>query len=174
MNTRMLRFQGTVASRSEASAKLRAPGDAVLVERVRPRLLLLSCPCGCGEVFPINLDERSGPAWRLYTSQHGITLFPSVWRESGCRSHYIIWRDRILLLDEHDEEFEMVTHGDPLADLTKEVLARLPAGGLVAFAELATMLGEIPWDVLTACRRLVGRGLAREGTGDQRGGFGKV
>ena len=174
MSTRLLRFRGTVTSRSEASGQLQAPGDAVLVERGRPRLLLLSCPCGCGEVFPINLDERAGPAWRLYAGNRGITLFPSVWRESGCRSHYIIWRDRILLFGQNEDEFETVTQGDELADLAKQVLACLPAEGLVQFADIATDLGAIPWDVLTACRRLVRQGLAREGLGNQRGAFGKV
>src|ERR1700722_8970214 len=102
-----LHLMGVVSSRGEASAYLKAPGDAVLVERGRPRLLLLSCPCGCGEHFPINLDPRAGPAWRLYRNRTGaITLYPSVWRESGCYSHYIIWRDRILLFGGAEDELD--------------------------------------------------------------------
>lgn len=174
MSTRLLRFRGTVTSRSEASGHLQAAGDAVLVERGRPRLLLLSCPCGCGEEFPINLDERAGPAWRLYTGNRGITLFPSVWRESGCKSHYIIWRDSILLFGQNEEEFETTAPGVELEDLTKVVLAHLPAWDLVRFADLATDLNAIPWDVLAACRQLVRQGLAREGMGGQRGEFGRV
>jgi hypothetical protein len=151
---------------------LKAAGDAVLVERGRPRLLLLSCPCGCGEEFPINLDDRAGPAWRLYAGDRGLTVFPSVWRESGCRSHYVIWRDRILLFGRNEEEFDSVMGGDELTDLAKRVLERLPASGLIQYADLAADLGAIPWDVLTACRRLVRQGVAREGAGTQRGAFG--
>ena len=58
MSTRRLRFCGTVSTRGAASTHLKSAGDAVLIERGRPRLLVLSCPCGCGEEFPINLDPR--------------------------------------------------------------------------------------------------------------------
>jgi len=174
VSTRLLRFRGKVTSRSEASCQLQVPGDAVLVERGRPRVFLLSCPCGCGEVFPINLDERAGPAWRLYTGNRGITLFPSVWRESGCGSHYIIWHGRILLFGQNEEEFETVTQGDEIKGLADLVNPRLPAQGLAPFADIATDLGAVPWDVLTACRHLVRQGLAREGVGNQRGAFGKA
>ncbi len=174
MSTTVLRFRGTVASRGEASGRLRSAGDAILVERGRPRLLLLSCPCGCGEEFPINLDARSGPAWRLYRSDRaGISVFPSVWRESGCRSHYIIWRNSILLFGHNEEEFDTVVRGDELAALEGAVATQLPATGLRPFSELAETLDAVPWDVLTVCRRLVRAGLAREGTGKERGAFGR-
>jgi Family of unknown function (DUF6527) len=91
-----IRFRGTVASRREASVRLKVPGDAVLVVRGRPRLLIISCPCGCGEQFPINLDSRAGPAWRLYGDRRrGLSVYPSVWRESGCESHYVIWKNDV-------------------------------------------------------------------------------
>lgn len=174
MSTRRLRFFGKVSNRGEASPFLKAAGDAVLIERGRPRLLLLSCPCGCGEEFPINLDPRVGPAWRLYGSgQSGYSLFPSVWRESGCKSHYIIWRDKILLFTQNEEEFETVQLPDEIAQLANVVFQRLPSNGLVQFAELAETIGAVPWDVLEACRQLVRSGLAREGFGKQRGEFGK-
>src|SRR6267378_4236509 len=75
-----------------------APGDAVLIERGTPRWLLLACPCGCGAELPINLDRRAGKAWRVY--KHGTTtlsVYPSVWRDTDCGSHFIIWRGNILL-----------------------------------------------------------------------------
>ena len=175
MSTRTLHFRGKVSSRSEASVQLKSAGDAVLVERGRPRLLLLSCPCGCGDEFPRNLDERAGPAWRLYeNSRGGISVFPSVWRESGCRSHYIIWRDKILLFGQNEEEFDTVAPSDELSKLADAALALLPSKALIQFAELANALDAVPWDVLTACRRLVHLGLAREGTGKQRGAFGRA
>ena len=168
-----VRFRGTVASRSEASARLSTPGDAVLVERGRPRLLIISCPCGCGEQFPINLDPRAGPAWRLYReSRRGLSVYPSVWRESGCRSHYVIWRNKIYLFGRYEEDFETAPETEAFAKLVESIRNLLPATGLVAFSEIAESLDAIPWDVLNACRRIVRIGWAREGTGNERGFFG--
>lgn len=176
MSAKHLRFCGTVSNRGEAAGQLKESGDAVLIERGRPRLLLLSCPCGCGEEFPINLDSRVGPAWRLYrNARTGMSLFPSVWRESGCRSHYIIWRNAILLFGRNDEEFDDTSPAaDELDVLTKVVEDRLPAAGLVPFSELAEAVDAVPWDVLVVCRRLVRLGRVYEGTGKQRGEFGRV
>jgi len=168
----VLKFKGTVPTRGEASAHLQAPGDAVLIERERPRLLLLSCPCGCGELFPINLDERAGPAWRLYrNSKTGLTLYPSVWRESGCCSHYIIWRNKIFLFSQDDHEWDDFSPEDGTMPSAEAVLGQLPSAGFVSFWQLADRLNAVPWDVLRICRRLVRRDLAREGKGADRGYF---
>jgi hypothetical protein len=166
--TRAVQFRGTVATRGDASGDLASPGDAVIVERGRPRLLLLSCPCGCGEVLTINLDPRADKAWRLYRRDDQITLFPSVWRDTGCRSHFVIWDDVIYWWD----------GGDPLRTLTakdclleKEVLRLLRIERFLGFVELADMLGEIPYQVLDACRRLVAVGDAVEGEDKQQSTF---
>lgn len=173
---RQLRLLGVVATRSEAAGYLKSPGDAVLIERGRPRLLLLSCPCGCGEQFPINLDARAGPAWRLYRNRRtGLSLFPSVWRDTGCESHFVIWRDRILLFGRYDEndDIEASEIADATTPLAEAIRERLSAE-LVPFSEIAEPLDAVPWDVLTVCRRLVRMGLAREGKGKQRGSFARV
>lgn len=170
--TKVLQFHGTVSSRMEADAHLQSPGDAVLVERGRPRCLVLSCPCGCGETLPINLDPRVGPAWRLYTSRNSsLTVFPSIWRESGCNSHFIIWRDKIFLFRPYEDDIDSssLDEGDlPNAELVYE---RLPLAGSISFHEIAEDLDAVPWDVLRVCRRLVQRGLAQEGKGKERGRF---
>jgi hypothetical protein len=169
-----IRFQGTVESRGEASALLKAPGDAVLIERGRPRLLLLSCPCGCGEHFPINLDPRAGPAWRLYgNGQRGLSLYPSVWRESDCRSHYVIWRNKIFLFGRYEDDLDASSQPDETIPLIDVVRDHLPTKGLIPFFEIAEAVGAIPWDVLMVCRRLVKSGRAREGSGKRRGSFGR-
>jgi hypothetical protein len=169
-----IRFRGTVARLSEASAHLESPGDAVLIERGRPRLLVISCPCGCGELFPINLDPRAGPAWRLYCEPHsGVSLYPSVWRENGCESHYVIWRNRIYLFGRCDE-LDSVADTDELTKLVESITDRLPSEGLISFYDIAESLNVIPWDVLTICRRLVRTQVVREGKGRQRGSFGRA
>ncbi len=170
-----LRLMGVVSSRGEASAYLKAPGDAVLIERGRPRLLLLSCPCGCGEHFPINLDPRAGPAWRLYRNRKkGLTLFPSVWRESGCCSHYVIWRDKIILFGQYDEDWDDPSFEDGTLPDSELVREQLPVTGLIPFSEIADAIDAVPWDVLKVCRRLVRAGIARESRGKERGFFGRA
>ncbi len=53
---------------------------------------ILRCPCGCGDLIKLNLlPFESRPTWRVEASS-GIkaTLIPSVWRKTGCRSHFIV------------------------------------------------------------------------------------
>src|SRR3954470_19533554 len=98
MNTlaREIRLCAEVEHRYDGDPLLRQPGDAVLVHRGRPRSLLIACPDGCGETLSINLDPRGGKAWRLYRKGSAISLSPSVWRDGGCESHFIVWRSRII------------------------------------------------------------------------------
>jgi hypothetical protein len=171
----VVRFKGKVASRGAASALLQEPGDAALVERGRPRLLLLSCPCGCGQQFPINLDPRAGPAWRMYwNGPRELSLYPSVWRESDCMSHYVIWRNKIFLFGRYEDDLDSSPQPDEMVRLVDLVRERLPEKSLVSFFEIAEELDAIPWDVLMVCRRLVRAGTAREGTGKQRGSFVRI
>lgn len=101
MNTRFdLRFCAVVERRSEAQSFLKVAGDAVLVERGRPRSLLIMCPCGCREICTINLDARIGGAWRIKQDPRArLSLYPSVWRTSGCQSHYVIRDGEIVMID---------------------------------------------------------------------------
>ena len=163
-----------VQSRAEASGYLKSPGDAVLIQRGRPRWLLLLCPCGCGDELPINLDSRAGPAWRIYGhKKNGTSVYPSVWRDTGCGSHFIIWRDRILLFGQGDD-FLSSGPVDEVATLKARVSAQLPLAGFVTYVAIADALSEVPWDVLKVCRQLVRAGIAREGRGKQRGTFARI
>lgn len=169
---RRVRLRATVSARAEATRHLRLPADAVLVERGRPRWIVLSCPCGCGEEIPVNLDSRSGPAWRYYMRpKYGMSLFPSVWRRSGCRSHFIIWHDQIWLFGQSDRDFAR-SHEPTDATLTAEaVLDELGTSSLIHFSDISERLAAVPWDVLAVCRKLAVRGLAIEGPDKQRGFF---
>jgi hypothetical protein len=96
-----------VTSHAEARESLRgAPGSASVVRRSYDRAVVFECPCGCDEVLVINLDPRAGPSWRHRLDTAGLTLMPSVWRTSGCESHFIVWRSRIWWcgLESHDDE----------------------------------------------------------------------
>jgi hypothetical protein len=55
------------------------------------------CPCGCGEVIELNLLRQARPCWSVQEhSDKTITLAPSVWRQKGCRSHFILRHGRIV------------------------------------------------------------------------------
>ena len=170
-----IRLRGVVTSRTEASPLLGAPGDAVLVKRGMPRWLVISCPCGCGVEHPINLDPRTGPAWRHYISEPGrFTLYPSVWRESGCKSHYIIWRDRVYLFSSYGLTDADTPNEVESEELLAAVERALPESGFSKFVDIADQLNEIPWDVLSACRELVRRERAVEGRDKQKASFRKA
>jgi hypothetical protein len=167
-------LKAEVSSRAGVSDLLQAPGDAVLIERGVPRWLMIKCPCGCGEEIPVNLDQRAGKAWRLYRNKAGLTLFPSVWRDTGCEAHFIIWRDRILICGGGLGSDNSPGPSLDLTDLARRSFAAWPTGAYVSFVDVADQLGEIPWDVQEACSRLVAEGLMVEGKGDARGTFRKV
>jgi len=155
-------MKGVVEHQAEAPALLLRAGDAVVVMRGRPRSLVISCPCGCGVLHPINLDDRSGPAWRLYsTKESQVSLFPSVWRTEGCKSHYIIWHGRVLLFDgrggdriEPPIKVDIQRRAKLMAALTRKFQTLLA---------IADDVGEIPWDTLDALRILKAEGLIEEG-----------
>lgn len=157
-------WRGTAPSHAAAAELLRGTGDVSLIERARPRWLLMKCPCGCGEVISLNVDAGAGPAWRLYWRGSDLSVFPSVWKESGCESHFIVWRGRIDWLGSDLAE--------PARDELKSAVKRLlRPRTFVSYADVADALLEIPWDVLQACRELVREGTVVEGRGEQRGSF---
>jgi hypothetical protein len=54
------------------------------------------CPCGCKDVINLNLLKTVRPRWSVKEHpDRTITLTPSVWRQKGCRSHFLLRRGRI-------------------------------------------------------------------------------
>lgn len=168
-------LKAELESRIGASDYLRDSGDAVLITRGTPRWLIMKCPCGCGDEVPVNLDRRSGKAWRLYRGGiTGITLYPSVWRDTGCKSHFIVWRDQILLFGGEYRRLKPLRDQIDLGHLTDAVLKTWPKEGYVFYADVAEILREIPWDVLEACRDLVDAGKLVQGMGTMEGHFRRI
>jgi hypothetical protein len=57
----------------------------------------LRCPCGCGEPIQLSLVRDARPSWRAECERNGAaTLLPSVWRTTGCKSHFIIYKGRLI------------------------------------------------------------------------------
>ena len=62
-----------------------------------PWFAALVCPCGCTEIIQISLLPNDLPRWNLKIDHNGLpTLWPSVWRTKGCRSHFFL-RDGLIL-----------------------------------------------------------------------------
>jgi hypothetical protein len=169
MRNKRFSIKARVTSRANASAHLKQPGDAVIVDRQGPRWLILSCPCGCGAEVPVNLDRRAGPAWRLYESSKGTSVYPSVWRDTDCKSHFIIWRDDILLFGARYGESWIDEAGEE--ELLQRVLEALSNREQSAEEISDQIPNSEPWDVLHCCRRLCLLGKAIEGRQHARGRF---
>ncbi len=88
-----------VADQAEATRELH-PGVLVLVmPGERPKSLKLLCPCGCGETVSVNLLPQTGRAWQIgYEPHRGLSLWPSVWLDVGCKSHFILRHNKARLL----------------------------------------------------------------------------
>ncbi|WP_420884462.1 DUF6527 family protein [Amnimonas aquatica] len=53
------------------------------------------CPCGCGDIIELLLLPAVRPHWALSVDGLGRpTLYPSVWRTTGCRSHFWLRQGR--------------------------------------------------------------------------------
>lgn len=159
---RTVRLRGQVERFSEAGPLLPAPGDYVFVVRGVTRAIVMRCPDQCGDLLTINLDDRAGPAWRSYRRSNRLTVYPSVWRKDGCRSHFILWDDRLLWCDWHDQP----QWKD--AELRRAVLKALPAPheNFRHYEAIAADINAIPWEVLWCCQTLVQSGQASaEGKG---------
>jgi hypothetical protein len=62
----------------------------------KPRWVLFRCPSGCGEVITLSLQKAHYPHWRLTRTRGGRpTLYPSIWRDVGCLSHFWVYDGRI-------------------------------------------------------------------------------
>jgi hypothetical protein len=144
-------LKGTVDRHAEATDIIREPGDVAIVSRGNIRSLAIKCPDGCGEVISVNLDPRTGPAWKFFQRSNNLTLYPSVWRESGCRAHFILWNNRLVWCDGYDSPN---WRDDDVKRRVYKVLPEQPTAHQ-HFEEIAAKLGLIPWEALWACQSLV-------------------
>ena len=168
---RRAHMKGTVASHNEAITLVTQPGDLAIVKRGTLRSAVMRCPDACGEAITLNLDPRTDKAWRIYKSKKGFTLFPSVWRDTGCQSHFVLWNDVISWVDVFDAEAEPTQE---TRQLEESVWGMLKPGAFTDFVQIADALEEIPWAVLDACRHLVREKRALAGSGPMKSSFKKI
>jgi hypothetical protein len=161
-------MKGIVPSHSDAIGLVTQPGDLAIVKRGTLRSAVMRCPDGCGEVITLNLDPRTAKAWRIYQSPKGFTLFPSVWRDTGCQSHFILWNDAIFWMDGFDVD---ESGAEAQKQLDDRIWALLKPDAFIDFVQLADALQEIPWAVLDACKRLMRANRAVAGPGSLKNSF---
>ncbi len=58
----------------------------------------MKCPCGCEETLYMNTQKESSPSWSLTegSNKKTISLYPSVWRKVGCKSHFFLRNGSII------------------------------------------------------------------------------
>ncbi|MBB3979999.1 hypothetical protein GGQ64_005246 [Rhizobium azooxidifex] len=60
----------------------------------------MRCPCGCGERIELMILRGTRPRWDISVNEAGKpSLHPSVWRNSGCRSHFWVREGRVIWCD---------------------------------------------------------------------------
>jgi len=165
-------LRGKTETRDSASPLLSKGGDAVIVKRGKPRLLIVRCPCGCGDDLLINLDKRAGKAWYLYRNRKGLSLYPSYWRDDGCGSHFIVWNNQIYWCygwesDESDDWYVSL-------ELEQKVYAALSGEWFTNYEQVAEQLDLIPWEALQACRQLTKKGKAIADKWPRRGMYRRI
>lgn len=168
---RFVRFRGTGEFRDDAERLLEEPGDTAEVFRGCLRSLLIKCPDGCGLTVVVNLDPRTDKAWRMDTRKSECTLYPSVWLNDGCKSHFVVWRDHIVWCDRFTTGNSEPEYDSALED---RILAVLHAETYRTAPEIALELDELVWDVARVLRRFVTYGSAKEGDGPLRDHFRKI
>lgn len=66
---------------------------------------VLRCPCGCDAIIELSLHRVGRPRWEATPHRDGrITVRPSVWRTTGCRSHFVLERGLVSFVH-HVPEF---------------------------------------------------------------------
>jgi hypothetical protein len=62
----------------------------------RPTFGYLLCPCGCGETLHLRFLPDRRPRWHMEVESNGVvSLTPSVWRQVGCRSHFVVRKGQV-------------------------------------------------------------------------------
>lgn len=65
----------------------------VVGEKKNKWLAILRCPCGCNETIQLNLLKAGSVCWTTKIHRNRtVTIRPSIWRTTGCKSHFTIKR----------------------------------------------------------------------------------
>lgn len=62
----------------------------------KERWLHFKCPDLCGENISLNLMKSIKPYWTINIKNKNLTAEPSIWRQTGCHSHFYIRESQII------------------------------------------------------------------------------
>jgi hypothetical protein len=80
----------------ELPSRLKRDRVYVVGEKGHTWYAAVVCPCGCGVALEMNLTPPTRPCWTLLEHGDGtVTLSPSVWRQNGCGSHFLLQRGQV-------------------------------------------------------------------------------
>jgi hypothetical protein len=67
-----------------------------VVRNGQDKWALFLCPCGCSQVITLSLQRVHKPRWGVTAGEEGRpSLWPSIWRDVGCLSHFWIDHGRV-------------------------------------------------------------------------------
>lgn len=90
-------FEVTWVDRSPSNADVKERTLYCVHSQNLPRWALFRCPCNCGHVITLSLQAAHNPRWRVSKGRQGHpTLNPSIWRNTGCLSHFWVDDGRII------------------------------------------------------------------------------
>jgi hypothetical protein len=68
----------------------------IIGDEMSPWLLAFKCPCGCTQIIQLNLLKDADPRWKFkITVRKKISISPSIWRTTGCKSHFILRNSKV-------------------------------------------------------------------------------
>ena len=60
-------------------------------------LAAMTCPCECGDLIQLSLASSGHPRWTIdWEVQVAASLYPSVHRTTGCRSHFFLKQGKVI------------------------------------------------------------------------------
>lgn len=103
-----MRWLRNAIERLKPARRLQVVESDTLPERLPRRDLVLAredgedwavgllCPCGCGERLELMTLDVARPRWDLTCDrQNRPSLYPSIWRKTGCGAHFWLRCGRI-------------------------------------------------------------------------------
>jgi hypothetical protein len=80
---------------------VRPGGFYRVMRKGRPKWVLFLCPCGCESVITLSLQRIHRPHWTVRRSDNKRpSMSPSVWRITGCLSHFWVYDGRVYLCND--------------------------------------------------------------------------
>ncbi|MDR0909745.1 MAG: hypothetical protein LBM77_08255 [Spirochaetaceae bacterium] len=78
-------------------AMIEAKTIYIVGNKLFPQYAIFNCPCGCGKQIELCLNPKDNPSWKIKWHLNGtISLYPSINRFIGCRSHFWFLKSEIV------------------------------------------------------------------------------